>query len=495
MKYVIFARRFRPQLFRDVIGQDAVVTTLKNAVKFDRVAHAYLFSGARGVGKTTLARIFAKALSCLSRGPDYEPCNQCESCLEIQRGQSLDCLEIDGASNRGIDEIRTLNETVGYTPSHGRYKIIIIDEVHMLTKEAFNALLKTLEEPPEHAKFFFATTEPHKVLPTILSRCQRFDLKRLTEDEILKALSAILQAVNREVETLALRLIASFSEGSLRDAESLLDQLLCFSDELIQVHHVRSLLGLVSEELFEKLDQAFSEGRTSFAFELVEQLFIEGKQFSHFLEQLVGHFRNLTKAKLSGATLSYTAAQLLHILDILANGFETFQKSPNPRISLETLLVQIIRSKNRIPIEVVVRRLSDLEQKLLEQPALPQEESVYRNNLKSREFDKEPAPIFCPGSSDLVQTQGTREGEKFAAETTQQEEPKIAAPLELIEVPFNPAAYQNDLKNRDSEQELQPVVEASPPQTVPKQETTVPPGRYETLLQFSAVELEGTLNL
>ncbi|MBU6447179.1 MAG: DNA polymerase III subunit gamma/tau, partial [Verrucomicrobia bacterium] len=208
-RYQVLARKYRPQSFRDVLAQDAAVTTLKNAIRFDKVAHAYLFCGSRGVGKTTLARLFAKALNCQSLTADFEPCNQCSSCHEISSGQSLDVIEIDGASNRGIDDIRQINETVGYAPSRGRYKIYIIDEVHMLTKEAFNALLKTLEEPPEQAKFFFATTEAHKVLPTIISRCQRFDLARIPPSLIVSKLGEIALDLNRMVDKEALELIAA----------------------------------------------------------------------------------------------------------------------------------------------------------------------------------------------------------------------------------------------------------------------------------------------
>src|SRR3989344_5068218 len=232
-KYQVIARKYRPQSFSDVVGQGPAVTTLKNAIRFDKVAHAYLFCGSRGVGKTTLARLFAKALNCSSPTSDLEPCNECPSCVEITSGQSLDVIEIDGASNRGIDDIRQINETVGYAPALGKYKIYIIDEVHMLKKEAFNALLKTLEEPPEKAKFFFATSEPHKGLPTIISRCQRFDLARIQPSLIASKLGSIARDLNRDVEPAALHLIASFAEGSLRDAESLFDQILCFAQNQI----------------------------------------------------------------------------------------------------------------------------------------------------------------------------------------------------------------------------------------------------------------------
>ena len=266
----------------DVIGQEAVITTLKNALHFDRVAHAYLFCGSRGVGKTTVARLFAKALNCLSPTPDHEPCNQCPSCLEILSGQSLDVMEIDGASNRGIDDIRQLNETMGYAPSHGKYKIYIIDEVHMLTKEAFNALLKTLEEPPEKAKFFFATTEPHKVLPTIISRCQRFDLQRLSEAEIARKLLAIAADLTKRTSTgsdlpdcvLCRRFFAG-RRISLRSNP-------LFYGWAVGIPDVRNVLGLVPDDLLFSLDSAFNEGRVAYAFELVEKPLSDGQGFGTF---------------------------------------------------------------------------------------------------------------------------------------------------------------------------------------------------------------------
>ncbi len=371
-RYQVLARKYRPQTFCDVIGQEAAVITLKNALRFDQAAHAYLFCGSRGIGKTTLARLFAKALNCQSLSADFEPCNQCPSCLEIASGQSLDVIEIDGASNRGIDDIRQINETVGYAPSHGRYKIYLIDEVHMLTKEAFNALLKTLEEPPEQAKFFFATTEPHKVLPTIISRCQRFDLARIHPSSIASKLGQIAADLNRTAEPEALQLIATFAEGSLRDAESLFDQILCFAEGTITSSIVRQSLGLVSQELFLSLDQAFSNYNLPFAFELVDQLFSTGKDLAHFLEQLIEHYRNLTLARTFGtphpSAHLYTQQQCLHILDLLLHTEPSFQKSTFQRISLESLLLQIIRSKHRIPIEVLIRKLTEEKGECTEEP-------------------------------------------------------------------------------------------------------------------------------
>lgn len=374
-KYQVLARKYRPQNFREVIGQEVIVTTLKNAIRLEKIAHAYLFCGGRGTGKTTLARLFAKALNCLEIGKDQEPCNRCSSCTEIMAGQSLDVIEIDGASNRGIDDIRQINEMVGYVPSHGRYKIYIIDEVHMLTKEAFNALLKTLEEPPPQAKFFFATTEPHKILPTVISRCQRFDLGRISTSQIASKLEEIAKDLSREVDPEAVHKIGALSSGSLRDAESLFDQILCFVDGKISADSVAQVFGLVSEEHFFSLDIAFSEVRLSFAFELVSYLFSAGKDLSHFMGQLIDHYRLIAICKTLGeqelpsplaarymqSSRHYTQQQSLYLLEYLVTAEAGLQKSLSQRIYLESVLLHIIRSKNRIPIEVLVRRLSELE--------------------------------------------------------------------------------------------------------------------------------------
>lgn len=450
-RYQVLARQYRPQHFRDVIGQEAAVTTLKNAIRFDKIAHAYLFCGSRGVGKTTLARLFAKAINCQTPTSELEPCNQCPSCQEITAGSSLDVIEIDGASNRGIDDIRRINETVGYAPSHGRYKIYIIDEVHMLTKEAFNALLKTLEEPPEQAKFFFATTEAHKIPPTIISRCQRFDFARIQPGLISSKLQQIALDLSRTVEPEALRLIAAFSEGSLRDAESLFDQILCFSVGAITAPIVRQALGLVPEELFHSLDQAFSACHLLFAFELVEQLFKMGKDLPHFLEQLIEHYRNIAHAKCASLPEGklYTQSQALYILDLLIQAEGSFQKSTFQRIALESLLLQIIRSKHRIPIEVLVRHLTENKDKI----QLP-EAAAELEKPPPVELEK-PPPMMAP---------------------TKIEEPPPLAPARipiLKPVPFNPF--------------LPPIEEIPKPLEVAKKHQS----HYDTLIRFAAVEFEG----
>ncbi len=441
-RYQVLARKYRPQAFRDVVGQEAAVTTLKNAIQFQRIAHAYLFCGSRGIGKTTLARLFAKALNCQTPTTELEPCNQCPSCLEITSGQSLDVIEIDGASNRGIDDIRQINETVGYAPSHGRYKIYIIDEVHMLTKEAFNALLKTLEEPPEHAKFFFATTEPHKVLPTIISRCQRFDLARIQPGLIASKLQQIATDLSRTVEPEALQLIATFSEGSLRDAESLFDQILCFSDATITSSIVRQTLGLVPQELFHSLDQAFSAYHLPYAFELVDQLFQTGKDLGHFLEQLIEHYRNIVNAKCRQndsfpPAKFYTQQQAIHILDLLIQTESGFQKSSFQRIALESLLLQIIRSKHRVPIEVLVRNLTDNADRIT-LPAEPEKKAPEKPLPPEAPKVEKPQPVE-PIAVVPEQPKTPKETllQTLPAEKVIEESPP-APTVELKAVPFNP---------------------------------------------------------
>ena len=457
-KYQVLARRYRPQRFSEVVGQESTVTTLKNALRFDKAAHAYLFCGSRGVGKTTLARLFAKALNCLEKGADMEPCNQCSSCLEIGTGQSLDVIEIDGASNRGIDDIRQINETALYSPSSGRYKIYIIDEVHMLTKEAFNALLKTLEEPPEKAKFFFATTEPHKVLPTIVSRCQRFDLGRIQLSQIISKLEQIASDLGRAAEPEALHLIATFSDGSLRDAESLFDQILCFAEGTVTASIIRTSLGLIPQEHFFALDQAFSEARAAFAFELVEILFASGKDLPHFYEQLIEHVRNLSSARLLGekglslppdltarylqTSRLYASSQCLYLLEYLLRAESQLQKSACQRVALEAILLHYIQSKHRIPMEILVRRLTEMEEALKSQP-----EASRAPSKENPRIEQPPSPMPAPGIPEPKQAPiakaepAPKPPQPETAVPTEIKNPEPAQPprpISLKPTPFNP---------------------------------------------------------
>lgn len=383
--YQVIARKFRPQSFKDVIGQDAIVTTLKNAMKFNRLAQAYLFCGSRGTGKTTLARLLAKALNCQQLTSDYEPCNQCTSCREITAGTSLDVLEIDGASHRGIEDIRQINETIGYAAASGHYKIYIIDEVHMLTKEAFNALLKTLEEPPPKVKFFFATTEPHKVLPTILSRCQRFNLNRISLPHIVVKLRRIAHQLGVEVEEDALRLLAQRAEGGLRDAESLFDQILAFEEGRITVASVTKILGLMPRDIYFEIDQAGEEGQFAKAFEIVHRVFTEGKDLTYFIEGLIDHLRQILLVKVAGSQSSfltltesekekyvqsaqlYSQEQCLDLIEYLLEAQNQLRVTAFGRVSLEAILLHVMRSHFRLSIDQLVRHLSELERMIGEQ--------------------------------------------------------------------------------------------------------------------------------
>jgi len=368
--YQVIAKRFRPQQFCEVVGQDPVVQTLKNAIRMGRLGHAYLFCGMQGTGKTTLARLLAKAVNCKNLSSNQEPCNSCSSCREITSGCFLDVIEIDGASNRGIDDIRNLNDTVIYAPPLGRYKVYIIDEVHMLTKEAFNALLKTLEAPPKHVLFCLATTEAHKVLPTIISRCQRFDLKRITSEQIYETLHSITKQIDIEVEDKALCLLAKYAEGSLRDAESLLDQLICYESSPITEDHVLKLLGLLPLDLFFALDEAVSKMNLPFAFEFSEKIFKMGCHLGHFLESLTTHYRTIALVQMKKTDYAeyeqsaqyYSKEQCLKILEYLLETQEKMAKTPFKQVHLEIILLHILRSKHQISVEALVERLEKLKE-------------------------------------------------------------------------------------------------------------------------------------
>ncbi len=302
MSYVVLARRYRPQQFSDLVGQEHVAATLKNAIKQERFAHAYLFTGPRGVGKTSAARILAKAIRCLDP-QDGEPCNKCEACVSITDGKSMDVMEIDAASNTGVDNIRELRENVEYMASVGKYRVYIIDEVHMLSTAAFNALLKTLEEPPPHVIFIFATTELHKVLPTIQSRCQRFDFRRVPEAEMMKNLTAICEKENVTIDEASLRSITLESEGCLRDAQSLLDQAIAFCDGKITVENLETALGLIGRGAYIALFEAIITKDTSAAIKAVNDMLLQGNDPKVLLGRMTQFFRDWHLSYFAGESL------------------------------------------------------------------------------------------------------------------------------------------------------------------------------------------------
>ncbi len=380
MVYLVTARKWRPTKFSEVVGQEHVTATLLNSLKLGRVAHAYIFAGPRGVGKTTVARILAKAINCLNP-QDYEPCNECEMCVEISNGRSIDVLEIDGASNRGIDEIRDLRESVRYTPTKAKYKVYIIDEVHMLTKEAFNALLKTLEEPPSHILFIFATTEPHRVPPTILSRCQRFDFRRIEIQKIIERLSLIAQQDKIQIDQDSLFTIAKKANGSLRDALSIFDQIVSFCGDKIQFDDVLKALNIIDQEIFFRVTDIIKERNMRAGFELVDEIVKQGYDFQEFLSGLSEHLRNFLVAittkssELIEATEYYKNRYLeeaknfneldvLRMLKIVNDAEVSIKWSPQPRLKLEMVLAQLANIDSTIKIQDLLSKIEEIEKKL-----------------------------------------------------------------------------------------------------------------------------------
>ena len=376
MSYEVFARKYRPQTFDDLVGQAHVSRTLKNAVAQNRLAHAYLFVGPRGVGKTSTARILAKSLNCV-KGPTITPCGECDNCREIAGGNSLDVIEIDGASNNSVEDVRQLRENVRYAPAKGRYKIYLIDEVHMLSSAAFNALLKTLEEPPEHVKFIFATTEPQKVLPTILSRCQRFDLHRIPANLIAKHLQFIAGNENIALEPAAAHAIARGAEGGLRDAESMLDQLVAFCGEKISENDVLDVFGFTSEQTVADLTGRILRGETPGAIDLLHQQSDAGKDMMRLMSDLIAYLRDLLVFKAKPDALKedvepdvqtslarhaelVTTGHLLELLDQFAAAEGRMKWAPNKKLHLEVAIIKAIQSLGQATLDEVIEKLGEL---------------------------------------------------------------------------------------------------------------------------------------
>ncbi len=381
MSYLVLARKWRPQNFDQVVGQESITQTLKNAIKMERVPHALLFTGPRGVGKTTMARLLAKALNC-EKGPTDTPCDQCPSCRQITQGNSMDVQEIDGASNTGVDDVRQLRESVQYRPSSSPYRIYIIDEVHMLSRGAFNALLKTLEEPPDHVFFVFATTEPHKVPQTIQSRCQRFDFRRIPPQMIISRLRAISKEEGIKISDPGLRLLARQAEGSLRDGISLLDQAVSFSGKEIQDQKLNELLATVDRRHLFDLSEALVNARPKKALEILDLVYESGYDLKQFLKELTDHFRDLLVVKfvedpaqlveLSDPELEEMKKQvnpvsedvLLPVFEFLLQAEDRMGRTEHPKVVLEFVLVKAASLKPMLRVEELLSELETLKKDL-----------------------------------------------------------------------------------------------------------------------------------
>ena len=398
MSYLVLARKYRPMFFDDVVGQQHVTLTLKNAILQKRIANAYLFCGPRGVGKTTIARILAKALNC-DQGPTVTPCNQCSSCVEINESRSLDVFEIDGASNRGIDEVRNLREGLRYAPTPGKYRIYIIDEVHMLTNEAFNALLKTLEEPPPNVLFVFATTESHKVPATILSRCQRFDFKRMPVKHIMTQLAEMCQKEGIAIDEEALRLIAVKADGSMRDSQSVLDQIIAYAGNTINARAVANLLGIIDQNLFFEVTDLIQAGDVLGGIQLANRIFAEGYDFTDFILGLQDHLRNFLVVVSTGSGQDIDASEdhvqrylaqkgrfsvedLLRLLKVCADTENLLRRSANARLHLEVSLVKMIKLNRSVQLSQIIEQIGQVKK---------------NSNSADAVARTRPAPVVSPG--------------------------------------------------------------------------------------------------
>ncbi|MBO3446427.1 DNA polymerase III subunit gamma/tau [Clostridium sp. CCUG 7971] len=394
-------RAYRPQTFEDVVGQEHIIRTLKNQIENDNVGHAYLFSGTRGTGKTSTAKIFARAVNC-TESANQEPCNECDVCKDILNDNIMDVIEIDAASNNSVDDIRELRESVKYSPSKAKYKVYIIDEVHMLSQGAFNALLKTLEEPPSYIIFILATTEPHKIPATILSRCQRFDFKRVTVKDMSDRMKKICNEENIEVEDKALNLISRNSQGALRDALSILDQCISFGDDKIEYKDVVELLGTVNvEQLFDMAECIINQD-TKKSLQILNEFVIWGKDIRNLINDLIDHFRNLMVCKVSTdldeiislpeETVNLLKKQaesvdindLIRVLNILSVTQDNIKTSSNPRVLAEVTMMKIAQPMFDESKESLIKRIENLE-KMIESGNIKVSTTNVSNNIEEDE--------------------------------------------------------------------------------------------------------------
>lgn len=412
MSYQVLARKWRPQVFDDVVGQAHITRTLQNAIVTNRLAHAFLFSGPRGVGKTTTARILAKALNCIN-GPTPTPCGTCDSCLETAAGTSVDVIEIDGASNRGIEHIRELREAVKYAPVVGKYKVYVIDEVHMLTNEAFNALLKTLEEPPPHVLFIFATTEPQKIPATIQSRCQRYGFKRVALHDIIERLRTIATAEGITITDQGLAMIARAAEGSMRDSQSILDQAVSYSGMEIRDEDLQATLGSVAQATLLTFTAELLSRDTAGLLKQVDALLEQGQDMRQFLAGVVEHLRNLMVVKIAtdpGRIIELPAADieaikqqaggaesehLLMLFDSLSRTLEDMRWSPYQRFTIEIGLIKACNLAPLKPLGEVLGMMKELEARLAtgQRPTVPSVSAAHRISERSAEYRAKPLAV------------------------------------------------------------------------------------------------------
>jgi DNA polymerase-3 subunit gamma/tau len=473
MSYLVLARKWRPQCFEEVIGQPHVVQTLINAISAKRIAHAYLFSGARGIGKTSVARILAKALNC-ARGPSPVPCNECESCREITESGSLDVLEIDGASNRGINEIRELRENIRYLPSKSPYKIYIIDEVHMLTGEAFNALLKTLEEPPSHVIFIFATTEPHRIPITIMSRCQLFEFRRISSNVIVEHLRHIAQEEDIRISEVSLRLLARKAEGSMRDAQSLLEQMIAFAGKDIKDEDLLEVLGVIDRHALHQIAAAILDSNPVRCLEIVERLYLHGHDLRRFCQDLAEHFRNLLVIKLCEAPqklVELTEAELTELREqadrasnatlqqffhFLLRAEEEMRRSSNAKLVLEMALLRLIQLPQVMDIQEIISQVQGMEQRF------STGNQSATNPSTREEHVVQQVPPFAYSQTEEVETADPHNIAEPSSvewqrliERMRREKPVLAASLERVSVrELQPEGIELDFNGHEFDYEL-----------------------------------------
>src|SRR5258708_3290208 len=472
VSYQVVARKYRPQIFDDVLGQDHVVQTLKNAIQQRRLAHAYLFVGPRGTGKTSTARILAKAINCV-QGPTPTPCGVCDSCREIALGISLDVLEIDGASNNSVDQVRELRDNVRFAPVRGKYKIYIIDEVHMLTSQAFNALLKTLEEPPAHVIFVFATTEPNKVLPTILSRCQRFDLRRIPTQVIARQLESIAKQEEVSLSIGAAEAIAIASEGGLRDAESMLDQLVAFCGKEINEDQVLEIFGLTSELVVADLARSIVDANAPAALRIIHDQAEAGKDLSRILGDLIGFLRHLLIYQATSASVqeelselgrkivselsrSVKPAELLRLIEIFSEAEPGLKWTSNKKLHLEIATIRAIQSLREVGIDRILEALENLpnqgSQSAGRSSASPADDEILK---KTRSTSANPSSdrstkIAAPKTESVEE----RPDDLSAEKNVENDLSQAAAEPELM-VPAEEIGEAEDVRSSDTAEDAQ----------------------------------------